>query len=615
MCGILGWLGNEPQNGSDWLPNVAETLYHRGPDDDGTAEGHFYGLGFRRLSILDLSESGHQPMYDSSGRYVIVFNGEIFNFQELKEKELLEANLQGASDTEVLLNLLIRKGTDAIPLLNGMFAFCFLDTFEKQFIIARDRFGIKPFYYTLQNGTFYFASELKALTNFPGLHFSINERAVYDFLGTGYIGGEQSIYREVYKLLPATFCKGRYDDSINTVNSYLYWSLNYKNSFKGTYEEALDWFESLFEDAVKIRLRSDVPVGLFLSGGIDSGLVAAFAKKFQQVNCYNVNYQEEAHNEWKLAKQTAGHLNFPLKSLQLDANSILEDIDQLTYYYDEPFGDSSALPSFNVCKAGSEHATVYLTGDAGDEAFAGYSRYIRRIKQRKWEALSKILKPLNGLSQAMPTALQNQWYKLTAPANLRDAYYDEVPGNPLQKGLFNKTHRSPLQKHFLNRVEQFSKTNSVTYNQQLFDYQYYLPDDILVKMDRASMGNSIEVRSPFLDYRIHELAASLPREWLVNKQQGKLFLREIAKRHLPEEVVDARKRGFSIPINDWMRRKDIMEALKEGVKKSKIFKDVIDKEGITEVIDAHNKGEIDSGAILWRILILIKWESNQAYGN
>ncbi len=608
MCGILGWIGGDLNLTQEQLRYLGSTLNHRGPDDEGVSVGPKYGLMFRRLAIIDLSDAGHQPMYDPSGRYGIVFNGEIFNYRELKDQYLYHVKLRGNSDTEVLLHLLIRFGHEALPLLNGMFAFCFIDTDEQEFLLARDRFGIKPLYYTVQNGNCYFASELKALKGFPGLSFTINGNAVYDYLGTGYIGGTHSIYKEVQKLPPATYARGSYSVPFDIVPSP-YWELAIHNRFERTYEEALEQFERLFEDAVRIRLRSDVPLGLFLSGGIDSGLVAAFASRFQRVDCYNVNYQEVAHSEWSLAQETARALQFPLNSLQLNADRILEDLDQLVHYYDEPFGDSSALPSYNICKAGSRHATVFLSGDAGDEAFAGYSRYVKRIKSHKLHKAGNLLRFLNKAGSLMPLAYQNGWHKLTAAPQLRDAYYDEIPGNPFHNRLINSKNSRTFGNFFDERTASFKRSSSVTFNQQLFDYQYYLPDDILVKMDRASMANSIEVRSPFLDYRIHEFAASLPRKWLIDGNKGKRFLRDVAHRHLPENVVNAKKSGFGIPVNEWMKKEAITSVIENGMAGSEIADQYLDKKGVTQLIKWHREGKINAGHLVWRLLILMKWEA------
>ena len=379
MCGIFGSLGPEPIT-EHIRERIHQTLHHRGPDARGWSEGNNFGLGFNRLAILDLSPTGDQPMWDRTGRFGLIFNGEIYNFKELKETYLKGEELRGTSDSEVLLYLLISKGIKSLNLLNGMYAFCFLDKETGEYLLVRDRFGIKPLYFTVSKQTVFFASEVKALLQLPETKTQICESSLLDYLGAGYISGQRSIFKNIKRLQPASFISGNLFKE-PFIKSQKYWELNTNGEkCKSSYEDALVEFDTLFNDAVKIRLRSDVPLGIFLSGGIDSGLVASYAARNGNIRCFNIIYNDAERDELELADKTAKHVGVDLTSICLSDQSNL-DLQELSKFYDEPFADSSAFPSYHICKAGSNKATVFLTGDAGDEAFAGYIRYISRLRE------------------------------------------------------------------------------------------------------------------------------------------------------------------------------------------------------------------------------------------
>ena len=612
MCGIFGALGPSNYLATKHRNNIHKALHHRGPDDYDFQCGDKFSLGFSRLAILDLSPLGSQPMTDQSGRYIIVFNGEIFNYLELKSKYLSQTKLRGSSDTEVLLQLLIKFQEEAIPLLNGMFAFCFLDSVTGDFIIATDRFGIKPLYYRISNNTLFFASELKALLEINELSWTIDSQAMLSYIGCGYVNKPNTIYNESKQLLPASYLTGNCNEIQGVSKSNKYWELNINPTFQGKFDDALIELESLLFDATKLRLRSDVPLGVFLSGGIDSGLVAALAAKMQAINCFTITYPNSQYDESKLAKKTADHIDANWSPIRLDEFKI-EQFYQISDIYDEPFSDSSALPSIQICKAGTNRATVFLTGDAGDEAFAGYNRYINRLKFSKLHSISKVIP--NGSLASNFVSLKNavKIHKLYSPSKMIDSFYDEIPGNPLQLKILNKRFHKSLIEYFHERSAQIPMNVNPTINQQNFDYSYYLPNDILVKMDRASMSSSIEVRSPFLDYRIHEFAASMPRDWLINAQKGKIILRELAKQYLPTEVINAKKKGFSIPLNQWTCQNKFISSLRNQISHSDIFSDYFNLSGVNEIIELHFRKKISAGTILWRVAILLDWEKKYRY--
>lgn len=611
MCGIFGRIGPGPQLNFDSVNQAHKALNHRGPDDRGYEKGDGFDFGFNRLSILDLSSSGHQPMWDQTGRYCIVFNGEIFNYRELREEHLGEVSWQGSSDTEVLLQLLIKKGKNAVSMLNGMFAFCYLDTQTMDFIIARDRFGIKPLYYTIWNQNLYFASELKALTAICPRGYELCESALFDYLGSGYISGGLSIYDKVYKFPAAQFSRGN-TNAPYPLKFETYWTVEISEDYSGTFSDALEELDLLLQNAVSIRLRSDVPLGIFLSGGIDSGLVAAIAAQELKVNCYTISFPGAANDESELAKLTADHIGafwHTLEMKELDASSLSD----LAYFYDEPFADSSAIPSFEVSKRGREKGIVYLTGDAGDEAFAGYARYIERLK---YDRLMKLLRPFKLFKNLLESVLPGMTHlinKILGDGNLRDVFFDDYPVTHFHKKILNEKTWKKLNSHFSKLSQNIKEYSNVTIKQQTSDYQRYLPDDILIKMDRASMGNSIEVRSPFLDYRVHEFAASLPREWLINESSGKLLLKELAKRYLPEKVFTAPKKGFGIPVDDWMSDEKVLNHFKTLISESNLVPIYFSKKELLLLVERHKKKKSNKGSYIHRIYMLLLWE--EKYGS
>jgi len=584
-------------------------LLHRGPDDQGLEQGSGFDLGFNRLSILDLTNNGHQPMWSGNKRYCLVFNGEIYNYKEIKKSYLPELNWQGSSDTEVLLQLLIEKGEDAIPLLNGMFAFCWIDTHTGEYIMGRDRFGIKPLYYTFWQNNLYFASELKGLKAICPRTYDVSETALLDYLGSGYITGPLSIYKDVFKFPPAHFTKGNLQD-VKSLNAKSYWELVITEDYSGTYEQAIEELDDLLTDAVRLRLRSDVPLGIFLSGGIDSGLVAAMAAQEQEVNCYTISFPGASNDESVLARKTADHIGAKWHSIEMKGLDSV-DVDKLAHFYDEPFSDSSAIPSYAICQAASRKATVFLTGDAGDEAFAGYKRYIKSIKYKAVISVFNPLSHLPGLRSLTTFRHFSKLDRLQAPRLFRSAYPDDLPNSWYYEHLMPPKVYQKFLSHHRGKAINFYRYTNLTSNQQHFDYLNYLPDDILVKMDRASMANSIEVRSPFLDYRLHELAASLPRNWLIDNKGGKKILRDLAKRYLPQEVVHAKKAGFGVPLHDWTREvglisKNLKTAL-AGLNGCQLFSE----KSLELLLEWHQQGKINLGPMIWKIFILGKWTINR----
>lgn len=618
MCGLFGWVGTSPDDADDVLRQQLHLLTHRGPDDAGAAHGPDWGLGFRRLSILDLSPTGHQPMSTPDGRYSLVFNGEIYNHVELRQQLLAcGTRLRGTSDTEVLLHLLARDGADALTRLNGMFALALVDHHRGRFLLARDRLGKKPLYYRQVGDQLRFASELKALLSWPDGRTEIDRDAVAEYLVHGNVRASRSIFEGYRRLAPGHVLEGRIG-SPGGAEARRWWRVEVNPAEHGAPlgQEDLDELLELLQDAVRVRLRSDVPVGLFLSGGIDSGLVAVLAGAAATgpaPSALTVGFDEADHDETALAALAASRAGLQHVVVPVEA-SRLEDVDRLAWFFDEPFADSSALPTMALCAAAAEHGKVFLAGDGGDEAFAGYRRYTEAL-QHPW--IGRI--PAAGragaaaLAGALPL-LSRTRYRLCKVAQPGDSYastYDAVPTDPVLRYLCHPDLRPRLDRVVRAVPQEWAALGSghLTARQQQQDYDSYLPDDILPKVDRASMAASIEVRSPLLDHRLVEWAARLPRAALLNGREGKLPLRTLGRRLLPPEVLDAPKRGFAVPVDSWLAQPAGQALLRDRLLSDEAAaRGLFDVTAARHVIARHAQRRGRSvGSLLWRLLVLDAW--------
>lgn len=616
MCGIFGWVGQEFGGASEYVASGLALLKHRGPNDSGSEAGKNWGLGFRRLSILDLSPAGHQPMSSPDGRYHIVFNGEIYNYVELREKLSLQGHhFTGGSDTEVLLRLVAHEWAGAVHRLNGMFAFAVIDTVAHRFLLARDRLGVKPLYYAVDGRLLTFASELKVLLARPGCTRSVNRRAVVEFLEQGYLSSSTCIFEGYQKLAPGTYLEGTLEDPDRGVSTR-YWRVKF-NCEPGRIPigaNQLDELEALLADATRIRLRSDVPVGIFLSGGIDSALVATLAARSASgAVALTVGFSESDYDESSLASFVARKAHLRHEVIHLPPAS-LDLLDRLAWYFDEPFGDSSALPTYALCHAARSFATVFLAGDGGDEAFGGYRRYIEAQRYaKKVQALRPTFPVLRRLSRMLPASSVLR-YRL-AKVSLEDsgfaAAFDGLPGDPMLSTVLHRDLSDVMECadrvvwcHWRETLDE-----SLLARQQFLDYELYLPDDILVKVDRASMANSIELRSPFLDYRLVEWAARLPRGALVDSNQGKLPLRALGDRLLPSIVNQAPKRGFGVPISRWFKAEKGQEFLRKRLLSPEALRrHWWTEQGVKRLLALHASGKgRDFSALLWRLAFLDAW--------
>jgi asparagine synthase (glutamine-hydrolysing) len=589
MCGITGFLGEGTLRKEDTLAvlqRMTDAIRHRGPDADGlwqSADG-LVNLGHRRLSIIDLSAAGAQPMATADGRFTLIFNGEIYNFRELRAQlEALGLRFRGTSDTEVLLHGIREWGARAmLPRLNGMFAFAVWDERERVLTLARDRFGEKPLYYAWHQGVLLFGSELKALMQHPAFRREIDSSGLDRLVSFGYIGTPQSIFVGVKKLCGGNFLEVKLGAAPRAPEAY--WDpqqmLSKRGSISAEHRESeiLDQLDEMLRLAVGRRMVSDVPLGAFLSGGIDSSTVVALmqAQSSRPVKTFTIGFREGGYNEAEDAAKVARHLQTEHHELYLESNDCVEAIQRLPTIYDEPFADSSQIPTILVSEFTRRHVTVALSGDSGDEFFGGYNRYFwsERIA-RRFQRYPRSVKVLG--SDFLLSVSAQRWEQLVALGNtlVPTRYRVRGGGDKMHKiarilktdsigALYQELVSSPgWAKCALNHPEspanafepwhKIASPLGLIERMMLFDQMTYMTDDILCKVDRASMSVGLEARVPFLDNDLTEFAWSLPLDFKIRNGQGKWPLRQILKRYLPEELFDRPKMGFGIPLGEWLR--------------------------------------------------------------
>jgi asparagine synthase (glutamine-hydrolysing) len=569
MCGIVGVL----RPGADAIPAAVfdgwrDRLAHRGPDQAATFHDRGLYLGFRRLAILDLSPLGHQPMSTPCGRYTIVFNGQVYNFAELRtELESAGVRFRGRSDTEVLLALYAREGVACLPKLNGMYAFAIYDRDARTLVLVRDRLGVKPLFYWRAGRTLAFASELCAIRDAPGFPRAIASDALAAFS----VPDWTCIHPGVRKLPPGHWVRFALD-APGDAEPVPYWDLPEVGELEdGRSEEAwVDEVDALLDDATRIRLRSDVPLGVFLSGGIDSGLVAAAASRQKPgLACFTVGFRGEAEfDETPLAAATARRLGVHMELLDVDLRRGIRELPSVIGHFDEPCSDTSALPTALICAEARKHLTVVLTGDAGDEVFGGYRNHVRAWR---WRALESLPAPLRrgaggllaGVSRP-DTQLRRFARRLAEPVGRFGVGGTLYPFEDWQERALRAEFQidaGELVRRYAAHLPAWRGASPVDQSQRT-DLRTYMLDDILVKVDRMSMRHSLELRSPFLDYRMVELGLRVPSRLRVKDGRNKYLLRRLAERHLPPEVCAAPKRGFAIPIQSWLRDPDVSRAMR-----------------------------------------------------
>lgn len=620
MCGIAGYISKIKQF-DDLIRGMIDKISYRGPDSDGVwfdRESNV-AFGHKRLAILDLSESGHQPMVSHSGRFTIVLNGEIYNYLELKE-ELLKYNInwRGSSDTEVLLELIEKEGLDiALDKCIGMFAFALYDSLDKKIYIARDRMGEKPLFYFYNGQSFVFSSELKPIMLYPEFKKELNYEALSEYLNLSYINHPNSIFESTYKVRPGYYLE--FDIKSFSYNEKCYWDIKkyakYNTGIETelSYEDSVNELEKLIEKSIEMQMRTDVPFGAFLSGGVDSSLVVSLMQKnsHKNINTFSIGFEDKKYDESVYAKKVANHIGTNHTELILNNNDLNHVIEFIPKMYDEPFADSSQIPTFLVSKLAREKVTVSLSGDAGDELFFGYNHYFLFNKIYKLTSGIKGL-PIKYLSNLTKLIFRNSLSSFNKDLNIKN--YEKI-----EKFINNKSKIEKYQTFFsLNTNSLLSnKVNNKPINIEgndnyidiisYFDFNHYLINDILVKVDRAAMYNSLETRVPLLDKNIIEFSLSLPLEYKFRNNKTKSILRDVLYRYVPVELIERKKQGFSIPIESWLKNE-----LKEKVY-FYLSEDYIQKQNIFDVIkinrikqDFYNSN-VNYNVIIWNILIFQMW--------
>jgi asparagine synthase (glutamine-hydrolysing) len=608
MCGIIGAVAAPghaaPSEAVGRAMNAR--IRHRGPDDDGFFRDEHALLGMRRLSIIDIA-GGHQPMHNADGSVQLVFNGEIYNYRELRAELAARGHaFYSHSDSEVIVQAYEAWGEGCFERLHGMFAIALWDARTRTLLLARDRFGEKPLFYADDGTRIAFASELKSLLALPGFRRTLDAQAVRAYVCFGYVPTPRSIFDGVAKLEPGHYL--RYAEGRRSTHRY--YALPFAPKYAGSEADAEEELARRLDAAVSSRLVADVPFGAFLSGGLDSSVVVALMARHldRPVRTFSIGFREDAFNELSDARRVARHLGTEHHELVAEPDAV-DLLQQLVWYLDEPFADSSAIPTYLVSKLAREQVTMVLTGDGGDEAFAGYDRYLRYLKLQRLGALKPAAAAVAGLAgRLLPGARGYRLRRIGERLGQRfpDSYLsgvaltrEDVARDLLGDGVGGAYYgAAPMLtdggRDVLDRIV-------------AIDVDGYLPDDILVKLDRMAMANSLEGRAPLLDHRLGEFAVQLPASLRIRGGRGKHLLRQVARRWLPAEVLDKPKQGFAIPLAAWFRGP--LRELAADLIASRAFRErgLMRAEAAERYLAAHLAGRADFGETLWLILSLELW--------
>ncbi len=649
MCGIAGWINlnttKANHNAEPVLHSMCETIVHRGPDSEGLWMDETVGLGMRRLSIIDL-KTGDQPVFSEDKSVVVMMNGELYNYREVRaELEKDGFKFVTKTDTEILPHLYVKYGDSFLDHVNGMYAFSLWDSRAAKLIIARDRFGEKPLYYGVFDGKLIWASEPKAILAHPAVKPELDLNALRHYVSFDYVPAPMSIYKGIHKL-PAAHVLIVENGEVRTRR---YWDISWAkgptnfsllpaaNSINGggsridsttnlSLSDRAAELRELLSDAVRMRLISDVPLGILLSGGIDSSTVAAFATQHatERVKTFSIGFEEDSFDESKYARQVAKHLDTEHYDDKLSATTAGDLISEIGQWLDEPMSDGSLIPTFLLARFVRKHVTVALGGDGGDEHFAGYPMYYAHTVAAKYNRIPALLR--SGLIEpavnALPVSTDNLSFDYKAKRFVRSAKYDDVTRHHGWFGSFSiDQHKQLFTKDVLAQTDadiyrgvrelvDASDAKNVIERMQYADINYYLAEDILTKVDRAAMAVSLETRAPFLDPRIGQFAASIPVEYKLKGKIGKVILKEAMKDLLPQNILHRPKKGFGIPIAEWLkgRLNPLMHDMLSPERLSK--QGLFNVEYVQKLINEHEKGAASHHKELWTLLVFQLWYSN-----
>ncbi len=620
MCGIAGFTRFNHQYGdASLLEKMGEAIAHRGPDAHGVYLDDSIGLCHRRLSILDLSEAGTQPMYSNDGNVVLIFNGEIYNFLELKaEISSDEYEFKTKTDTEVILALYQKEGEGFVKKLNGMFAIALWDKNKSRLILARDRLGKKPLYYWQDEGDLVFASELKSIFEIESFKKEIRLDAVYDFFAYQYVPDPKTIFKHVYKLEPAHYMV--FEEGHERKECY--WQLNFEVNQFETEEELEAKLDRLIRGCTKHRMISDVPLGAFLSGGVDSsGIVAMMSQEDDKaVTTCSIGFDDEKYNEVEFARIVANQYQSDHHEFFIRQN-MLDNLDEIVGFFDEPFADPSLVPTYHVSKLARQKVTVALAGDGGDELFAGYEKYTNDDRENRlkkyfpsflralvFAPLGKILmgssnntfKRAGSLLSSIGSSPSRGFY--ISNSQMSDVIWEKIAKDEVKKAL-SSYHPSQITEHHYNTAQTKDHLSKILYT----DLKTYLPGDILVKVDRMSMAHSLEVRAPLLDYTLAEFATSIPSDFKYRDGEKKYILKNTFKKLLPDEILYRKKMGFAVPLASWFRQDLKDKAYKLLFASNSGLCDYFNVDAIRELWEQHQEEKLDHSAVLWSMTIFQLW--------
>ncbi|MBU2869096.1 asparagine synthase (glutamine-hydrolyzing) [Colwellia sp. E2M01] len=620
MCGIAGFTQfNQVKAKQQTLVEMGEAIFHRGPDAGGEYIDDGVALCHRRLSIIDLSAAGTQPMHSSDDKFVIVFNGEIYDFDKIRNDLLAEGyQFNTHTDTEVILVLYAKYGEKCLEHINGMFAFAIWNKEKQELFIARDRMGKKPLYYYFDNENIFFASELKALLVLPNIPKKIREDAVYDFFAYQYIPDPKTIFEDVYKLEPGHFI------TLNSkgLKKEQYWDVSFAQTSNDSEEKLKADLTQLTDHCTKSRMVSDVPLGAFLSGGVDSsGVVALMAKNSESpITTCSIGFDDEKYNEVDFARSVAEQYKTDHHEFTVHQN-VKDELMDIVSYFDEPFADPSLVPTYFVSELARQQVTVAIAGDGGDEVFAGYEKYSvdnveNKLRQKFPSVIRRSVFPtlakVAGCVKAKPfRKAKSLLTSLSVEPAMGFYMTNSFITDEIWNGLVNDKMKSKLNGYHPSKItlDAYHKADGPDHLSKILytDMKTYLPGGILVKVDRMSMANSLEVRAPILDYKLVEFAAKIPSKYKFNEGEKKYILKEIFKPFLTDDILYRKKMGFSVPLADWLRGevKDITEDCLFNRKAGLI--DYFKPEVIKKMWQQHQDKSIDYSAPLWSMLMFQMW--------
>ena len=637
MCGFAGILSKRKDVSYDQLSDMQNAIFHRGPDSSGIwlDETNLIGFCHNRLSILDVTNAGSQPMFSNTNRFVVSYNGEIYNHLDLRvELWHLNSNIQfkGNSDTETLLTCFEYWGVEkTVSKLVGMFAFALWDVSTNLLYLCRDRVGEKPLYCGWQGDYFFFCSELKAIKRHPNFVSEVDPIALSMYFRYSYVPAPYSIYKNIKKLNPGSILMV---DISGKTDELVYWDFKKismkgrENSFQGSDSEGIDELDQKLNQAVACQQISDVPIGAFLSGGIDSTLISAImqSQSNAKINTFTIGFHESKYNEANYAKIISKYLSTNHHELYLSANDIISAVPKISSIFDEPFADSSQLPTYFVCKFAKNKANVVLSGDGGDEFFGGYNRYIQARKFLEYPQIARKLLS-NTLSKFSPLQIDAiySYIEYFLPKSIRTSnagnHYSKVIALLAQKTEWDlyqslvSTSSNPqsilknTQRDFsLNCITQDMFRENLQFENKMMqsDVLTYLPDDVLCKVDRSSMAVSLECRVPFLDHRIVEFAQKLPLNMKIRNGQGKWILRQILNRYVPNQLIERPKMGFGIPLDIWFRGP--LRDFAESMLRENDLDEFLDSVSVNQLWSEHLSGKKNHQHVLWNILMFQSWK-------